>query len=482
MKRPKSKSLVPEMVAVFLFHTARFKILLLLMVVSEILTFQSVLRCPTCPQLPSHQWWFRARRGRTSHQSQLYGAASQPEILRGTGLSHSFDGKIFQFKNVEITIHAGDRIALVGDNGVGKSTLLKLLSKVDNDLIETSRNLRISYVEQDPPTWSYTSLATSSSYMPVSVGDALFYNDVGAKQMKEMATCRNYRRALHNSEQPPSSDAEAEAEAEARLEELTRCTEQMEAGSPATWDLLQTAEKVAEELNLSRIINTPLDQISGGERKRTALAAGLISSPDLLLLDEPTNHLDLDGIQFIKNALTASSTRNSNMAVLVVTHDRAFLDSVCETVLELDASSLYRYSPRKRDEGFSKDGGEFARGSFQFYLAEKEKRLESEAKDMAATKAKMKKELTWINRQPQARETKQRARINSFIDLTSDLQAKKRMEEIRKGKLDLGGSGSSARLGNEILKLNNVFIKGEGGRELLHDFSFTFDKKDRIAV
>ncbi|GMH83592.1 hypothetical protein TrST_g7146 [Triparma strigata] len=401
--------------------------------------------------------------------------SSTPPVLLGTGLSHSYDGKVSQFSEVDITIRRGERIALVGNNGEGKSTLLKALladGKATQGVkgkLESPRNTRICIVEQSPPDWGNANSKNSPSdkAAPLTVAEALFYS-VEPLQTPTMAACQNYKRRLYDCEKDPN-DAGC-------IDQLVKAQEEMEKFAPLSWDTLNEGEVVAGQLKLTKLLDKSLSTLSGGERKRAALAAGLLSSPDLLILDEPTNHLDLDGIKYLTEAIL--NTRSRSMALLTVTHDRAFLDKVCDTVLELDKARLFSYripqNYRSNDE---------SSGSFGYYMSQKAERLEKEEKEESDMKNKLKKELEWMRRQPQARETKQRARQNDFYDLRENLQLKSNTLKGSKANSIELEQKQGRRLGNDILKCEKLCLKSkDADKVILNDFSYSFENGDRIAI
>ncbi|GMH51968.1 hypothetical protein TrLO_g14002, partial [Triparma laevis f. longispina] len=414
--------------------------------------------------------------------SSTSSSTSGTPVLLGTGLSHSYDGKVNQFENVDIQIRKGERIALVGNNGEGKSTLLKALLHSNSNSnsnsnsatgpikgkLESPRNTRICIVEQSPPDWGNTNQnAKTSSTNPLTVSEALFYSPPPL-QTPTMSSCQTYKRCLHNCEQNPTSTS--------FIDDLVKAQEEIERFAPLSWDILGESEVVAEQLKLTNLLSKNLSTLSGGERKRAALAAGLLSSPDLLILDEPTNHLDLDGIKYLTEAIL--NTRSKSMALLTVTHDRAFLDKVCDTVLELDKSRLFSYRIPQNYRSNNE-----ASGSFGYYMKEKAERLEREEKEESDMKNKLKKELEWMRRQPQARETKQRARQNDFYDLRDNLQEKSNtLKGSKANKIELD-QNKGRRLGQDILKCENLNLKSkDADKTILHDFSYSFENGDRIAI
>jgi ATP-binding cassette subfamily F protein uup len=221
------------------------------------------------------------------------------------------------------------------------------------------------------------------------------------------------------------------------------------------WDVLTKAEEVATKLRVQSLENAPLSTLSGGERKRVALAAALVQDPDVLLLDEPTNHLDLSAIRWLSDLIKD----RPKITLLTVTHDRYFLEDVCNTILELDRGSLYSYQ-----------------GNYATFLEKKAERLALEDAAIQAAKSKYKVELEWMRRQPQARETKQKARQDAFYKLE---KATKPRAVDPKLEMEKGGQ---RRLGSNVLSLKNVSLKFGDKKVILDDFSYNFNKGDKLGV
>lgn len=375
-------------------------------------------------------------------------------VLEKVTCSHD-GGSTYQLNGVSYVLPRGGKIGLVGVNGCGKSTLLKILaesccdvegnsvggggSQINRDEgvvytgnIEKGKGCRVSYVEQDPPMSSDVTVAdavlgiTSTSEIGLA-GNKDVYNAV-----------RKYRLAAANAESDPDTFTMAMADME----------------SLGGWNVLTKADEVATRLRVKHLENTPLSKLSGGERKRCALAAALVQEPDVLLLDEPTNHLDLQAIRWISDMIQDQP----KTTLLTVTHDRAFLEDVCNTILELDRGSLYSYQ-----------------GSYSNFLEQKASRLAAEDASIQSAKTKYRGELEWMRRQPQARATKQKARIDAFYKL--EKSTKPRASDPH---LDLAKDGQQ-RLGNNVLKLKNVSLKF-GDKIILDDFSYNFNRGDRIGI
>lgn len=386
------------------------------------------------------------------------GAPLPPAIVvEGLNCSHD-GGSNYQLKDVTYVLPRGGKIGLVGRNGCGKSTFLKILAEtccssfgrgkalnqdegmVYTGRVEKSKDCRVAYVEQEPPMPS-----------DITVGDALLgivdlssnsYADLknsAARANDVYSAVKIYRTAVNNAGENP----DAFAEASAAMDALNG------------WDVLTKAEEVATRLRVKALENSPLSTLSGGERKRVALAAALVQEPDVLLLDEPTNHLDLSAIQWLSDLIKD----RTKITLLTVTHDRFFLEDVCNTIIELDRGSLYTYQ-----------------GNYGTFLEKKADRLAIEDAAVQSAKSKYRVELEWMRRQPQARETKQKARQDAFYKL--EKATKPRAVD---SKLDME-KGGQRRLGNNILKLKNVSLKFGENKIILDDFSYNFNKGDKLGV
>lgn len=341
--------------------------------------------------------------------------------ISAENLGHSFHDK-WLFRNVTIGINRGRRVALVGINGAGKSTLLKLLAGEflpTEGKVVRSRDLRLGYLEQDP----YFKEA-------VTISDYIFHADNVQQQ-----AIRKYEELLEND--PDNSKAIDKA-----MEEL---------GDVDAWEYEYKIKTILGRLDIHHL-NQHIDTLSGGQKKRLALARLLIEDPDVYILDEPTNHLDIDTIEWLEKLLTEGSK-----TILMVTHDRYFLDNVCNEILEIDRGKMIPYI-----------------GNYGYYL---EKKAEREAVDdlqFQKNSNLLKKELEWMRRQPQARGTKSKARIDAYYEL----------EEKTKGggakeKVEL--SVKTARQGNKIMELHNI-SKSFNNQAFIGDFNYVFKKGDRIGL
>jgi len=308
-------------------------------------------------------------------------------ILSSERVSHSF-GDNWLFKDLTFGISRGDRVALVGSNGTGKSTLLKILAgklAPNEGIVVQERGARIGYLDQSP---EYHGLNTISDFISATGTE---------------------------------------------LQDRIRI------------------EAILGRLNI-RDFSQQISTLSGGQRKRLALAKLLIDDPDIYILDEPTNHLDIETIEWLEKLLTTGQK-----TVLLVTHDRYFLDAVCTEIKELDRGLFYSYS-----------------GNYAYYLEKKAEKDNIDQLLIEKSRNLLKKELEWMRRQPKARGTKSKSRIAAFYDLE-----KKAKEPLRKTSVSLGTQ--TARLGNKILELHQV-SKSFEAKTIISSFDYIFKKGDRIGL
>ncbi|MGI4022677.1 MAG: ABC-F family ATP-binding cassette domain-containing protein [Janthinobacterium lividum] len=342
-------------------------------------------------------------------------------LISAENLGHSFHDN-WLFKQQTFGINSGRRIALVGANGAGKSTLLKILAeklKPTEGKVVKSKFLSMGYLEQDP------------LFNPEeTINDFIFKADNEQQQL-----IKAYELLLEND--PENYD---------QIEVLTTKITELEA-----WEYEYKIKNILDRLDV-RHLDQQIKTLSGGQKKRLALAELLISDPELFVLDEPTNHLDIETIEWLESFLTSG-----NKTILLVTHDRYFLDNVCNEILEIDQQKIFPYN-----------------GNYSYYL---EKRAEREAADQVRYQKNsnlLKKELEWMRRMPQARSTKSKSRIDAFYDLQSRTQ-----NNGPKEQLDL--TIKSARQGNKILEIKHLG-KSFNDVTIINDFNYVFKKGDRIGL
>ncbi len=329
-------------------------------------------------------------------------------------------GERLLFSDLTFGIEHGQKVAIVAKNGAGKSTLLRCLLGLeppDSGTVTFRKELRIAFMEQ-----------TEDLNPELSVLDAVLDHD-----LPEIKLIKAYTDALL-------------ANDEARLGDLYQALTEHQA-----WDLEVKVQQILSVLKLSGLTQK-VGELSGGQKKRVALAKVLLSEAEFLILDEPTNHLDLDMIEWLEQYLSASQ-----LTLLMVTHDRYFLEVVCDTILELADQTIYRY-----------------KGNFSYYLEKKAEREEQLQSTIEKAKNTFRKELDWIRRQPKARGTKQKARVDAFSDLKK--VATQRLDE---DELEL--PIKMERLGTKIVEFHKV-SKSFGARVMLDDFSYHFQRQERLGI
>ncbi|MGB4774121.1 MAG: ABC-F family ATP-binding cassette domain-containing protein, partial [Daejeonella sp.] len=342
-------------------------------------------------------------------------------ILSTEQLGHSFNDT-WLFKELYVGINKGDHIALVGINGTGKSTLLRILSGIlspTSGKVVTERNLRTGYLEQDP---QFNDQETISDFI-YSIGNI------------QQQLIREYEEAVNQEVQDEKL--------------LNRLMEEL--SNENAWEYEYEIKTILGRLGIQRL-DQQISTLSGGQRKRLALAKLLIDDPDVYILDEPTNHLDIETIEWLENFLTTGQK-----TILLVTHDRYFLDNVSNQIIELDRGKLQVF-----------------KGNYSYYL---EKKAELDAADEASFQKNsnlLRRELEWMRRQPKARTTKSKSRIDSFYDLDEKTRG-------RQVKSSLELSVNVSRQGNKILELNAI-NKSFNDHPVISNFSYTFKKRDRIGV
>ncbi|MEN9738250.1 MAG: hypothetical protein RLZZ318_283 [Bacteroidota bacterium] len=342
-------------------------------------------------------------------------------LLSADQISKAFSEK-WLFNQISFGLETGQKLALVGSNGTGKSTLLKVLNGniiPDHGHIALHTGCSIGYLAQEPD------LDPNST-----VEESIFNHD-----NPMFKVVKAYEQALQ-------SDTVSDAE-------MSRLLEQMDQYN--AWDFEKKAEQILGKLGIHQL-KTPTKQLSGGQKKRVALAQLLLQNPDILLLDEPTNHLDLEAIEWLENHL-----KSHNISLIMVTHDRYFLDAVATQIIELDRAKVYIHH-----------------GNYAYYLEKKQSRATIEATEMAKAKQLLSKELEWMRRMPKARGTKSKSRIQAYHQLEDKVNAEHNNQQI-----DL--SVKSARLGNKIIELEHI-NKSFQDRCLINDFTYLFKKQDRIGI
>ncbi|MBW3467842.1 ABC-F family ATP-binding cassette domain-containing protein [Arthrospiribacter ruber] len=346
-------------------------------------------------------------------------------LLSVDNLSKSFGEKRL-FNNISFGISQGEKVALVGINGAGKSTLMKIIMGIevpDSGEIAINQQIKVSYVHQNP------------------VFDAsltIYQTIFDSSESEVLKVLESYKKAMIDSENGIDNGA--------KLQDIFEKMDRLQA-----WDFEYQIKEVLGKLGLHDT-DMSVGNLSGGQRKRVALAKAILEKPDLLLLDEPTNHLDLETIEWLEDYLS-----KANLSLLMVTHDRYFLEKVTNQILELDQGGMFRYL-----------------GNYGYFLEKKAERREAEASEQEKAKSLYKKELEWIRRQPKARGTKAKYRVDAFEE-TKEKAFQKREER------DIQLTVTTQRLGNKILEVDKI-TKSYDNKTLIDSYSYTFKKGDKIGI
>jgi ATP-binding cassette subfamily F protein uup len=330
-------------------------------------------------------------------------------------------GELVLFKDISFSVHKDQKIAFVAKNGTGKTSILNILSgddQADSGNVIYRKDIKVSFLSQDPKFDNNLTIeeAILSSDNPI------------------LKVISNYEHALLNPEDTETYQSAFEA---------------ME--HHQAWDFETLYKQILFKLKLEDLSHK-VGSLSGGQKKRLALANALINKPDLLILDEPTNHLDLEMIEWLEAFFA-----KENITLFMVTHDRYFLERVCNEIIELDEGQMYSY-----------------KGNYSYYLEKREARIELEATETGKAKQLFKKELTWMRRQPKARTTKSKSRINDFADIKHRAHQRRNDHEVQ---LEL----NMERLGSKILEFHKV-SKAFKDKTILDNFNYMFQKGERAGI
>lgn len=339
--------------------------------------------------------------------------------LQIEGLTKSFGDRVL-FSGISFGLSEGERVGLIAKNGTGKTTLLNIIAgdeSYDAGTITFRNDLRVGYLRQ----------------LPVFDPETTVLQACLSADSEVAQTVREYELALlHNDT--------------SRLESLITRMEQFKA-----WDYEQRVKQILSRLKINDF-EQPMGQLSGGQQKRVALANVLIAEPDLLILDEPTNHLDLDMTEWLEEYLA-----HSRVSLLMVTHDRYFLDRVCNRIVELDARALYSY-----------------KGNYSYYIEKRQERIEAHNAEVDRANNLLRTELDWIRRQPQARGSKAKYRIDAF----HELEEKARREKVEE---NITLAVKSSYIGSKIFEIKHL-CKSFGDKKILDDFSYTFARYEKVGI
>ena len=339
--------------------------------------------------------------------------------LQIENLTKSFGDRLL-FGDVTFGVFEGDKIGLIAKNGSGKTTLLRIIAgeeDYDSGAVVFRNDLKVAFLHQMPEF--------DLNLMVIDV--CLSGNDAITETIKE------YEDSL------ATADAVLMANAISRMDAV------------GGWDYEDRMKQVLTQLNITDF-NQPVRELSGGQRKRLALAKAIISNPDFLILDEPTNHLDVEMIEWLEDYL-----KRSRMTLLMVTHDRYFLDRVCTKIIELDDKQIYSYD-----------------GNYDYYLSKREERINAQNAELAKVKNLLRTELEWMRRQPQARGTKAKYRIDAFYDLSE-------RAKFKRDDSSVSLTVNSSYIGNKIFEARNV-SKKFGDRVILDNFSYVFARYEKLGI
>lgn len=340
-------------------------------------------------------------------------------FLQVENLSRVYGEKVL-FKNISFVISEGQKVALIARNGTGKTSILNTIAGLessDEGSVTIFPDISYGYLKQDPE------LNESNTV----------FEEVYESANSIQRTILSYEQALE------THDKNA----------LQLATEQMDACNG--WEYETRVKQILSTFKITDL-GQKIGELSGGQRKRVALAKTLITEPDFLILDEPTNHLDIDMIEWLEAFLSRSST-----TLLMVTHDRYFLDRVCNEIIELETGALYRY-----------------KGNYRYFLEHQALRIDIQNKETDKARNILRTEQEWMNRMPKARTTKAKSRIDSFYEIKE-----KASREVNDDRIKLNIEG--ARLGNKILEVKDISFSWPGAPVVEH-FGYTFKKNEKIGI
>ena len=340
-------------------------------------------------------------------------------FLQVDGLTKSF-GDLILFEDITFGVAQGQKIGLIAKNGSGKTTLLNIIAgkeDYDSGSVVFRNDLRVGYLEQSP---TYPA--------GLSVLQACFYSP-----NETVRLLAEYERALIDND----------------TDKLNALLERMD--SLKAWDYEQRAKQILGELKIHNF-DQKVESLSGGQLKRVALANVLITEPELIILDEPTNHLDLEMTEWLEDYLSRST-----ISILMVTHDRYFLDRVCSEIIEIDRKQLYQY-----------------KGNYSYYLEKRQERIDAQNTEVERANNLLRKELDWMRRQPQARGTKAKYRIDAFYELE-----KKAKQTREQGKVNLDVKASY--IGSKIFEAKEV-TKSFGDLKITDHFNYTFARYEKMGI
>ena len=341
-------------------------------------------------------------------------------FLQVENISKSYGDKVL-FENISFNINEGDKIALIAPNGTGKSSLLKILAGIDSSdrggEVKFMKDIKVAFLDQ------------MTAFNPQN----RLFDEVYSRLGDTYDVIRNYEKAVEQGDERTISQAMAAMDA------------------ADGWSAEQRIKQVLSSLKLTNL-NQRMGELSGGEAKRAAIALMMLQDADFLVMDEPTNHLDIDIIEFLESYL-----QKSRCTLLMVTHDRYFLDRICNTIFELDRGELFAY-----------------RGNYSEFLAKREERYTNMQANIDKARNLLRRELEWMRSTPQARTGKARYRINAFYDL-------KDKAAVSLARRDVAIDVATSRLGGKIIDCEDVTLRF-GERVMLDDFSYKFSRYERVGI
>ena len=341
-------------------------------------------------------------------------------FLQVENISKSYGDKVL-FRNISFNINEGDKIALIAPNGTGKSSLLKILAGIDSSdrggEIKFMKDIKVAFLDQ------------TIDFNPQNT----LFDEVYSRLGDTYDVIRTYEQAITSGDE----------------RKIAQAMDAMDAVDG--WSAEQRIKQVLSSMKLTRL-DQPMGELSGGEAKRAAIALMLLQEADFLVMDEPTNHLDIDVIEYIESYL-----QKSRCTLLMVTHDRYFLDRVCNTIFELDRGELFVY-----------------RGNYSEFLEKREERYTNMQANIDKARNLLRRELEWIRSTPQARTGKARYRINAFYDL-------KGRASVSLARKDMTIDVATSRLGGKIIDCEDVTLHF-GERTMLDDFSYKFSRYERVGI
>lgn len=325
------------------------------------------------------------------------------------------------FKNISFGINQGQKIGFVAKNGTGKTSLLNILAgkdTPDSGLVTYRKDLKVAFLSQEPDL-----------NPNLTIEETIFSSDLPILKIIE-----RYEKSIQNPDD---------------VDEMQKAIDAMDANH--AWDFETKYKQILSKLKLDDL-SVKVSKLSGGQKKRLALASALLTNPNLLIMDEPTNHLDLEMIEWLENLFA-----KENYTLFMVTHDRYFLERVCNEIVELDEGELYAY-----------------KGNYSYYLEKRDARIENEASETSKAKQLFKQELEWMRRQPKARTTKSKSRIDDFFEIKERAGKRRNDHQVQ---LEI----NMERLGTKIVEFHNV-SKSYGDKKLLDKFNYNFKPGERIGI